>query len=922
MADGRNEQSQGNIGDESYNEKFNSSGSSLKNKETSAAKKPDADNEETTLKAKEQGSSSWKTSLGGNDDEKIPLRKRLKGSMRNKGAFSFIIVVIIGGVLYSSVFAPNILLVNMKDLFTNDLADTTTALSKYTVTMLDNKIGKADCGEKDSIKCKLSTMSRNQVLAFKKHGFTVNGEKVEEDNLDDNDPANDKPESRWKVSSVSFPKNGGSASSGEDFAKKASESDDLKQQANSVWNPRSSFYMDVRYKERIKTQFDLTKQPIVSGSNEKEVDESFDNAMKGSEEKIDEGGHGAYSLETLASDEGKDGLKKASEGLAKQAHSYTNAQCGFYTQGKVTYNATKKAKEVSLARFAMIYLIAADQIKAGLSEEIPTNILSSKLAWSSEGGYNGKNATDASMYRHIVLREPVGDIGQTYSADAFDAIGDLSMASIQIMLTSVATRAITGAPGSISQPPTDNPEEAAKYCLDGQTQEDKDQMKPNSCPQLTMAAGAAPQLASLLPKLAEIAAKSDRICPPPGKGEWKMNPTANETSTTVMPEVAKMFNEGVGKWAEKTARNFTSDTKGLDASDALFTGTGIILGDMAMSRGMQPATKDSLKTYLAERKKYDEEYERLARYEAKQKPFDIYNQYTFLGSFVRSFSVPSATDSSIFSAINAVMGIIPASTKKVTTSAGAIYNLQPDELETSRLDCNDKEYRDIGIDADKGCNVRYSFGKKELDAKVKDVLDYMLKEHPDEYKDKIDELKKRLEKTDKAEPEDPEEVQRMIDELEGAKDEPFIDEKTGDATENSEYEKFLTYCVNREDPWGRAAVDVRRKELDDDEKEERRKSKSPDGIQVGQNGKGSEYERPIEEVYVGITEGAKAEQDWRTGKKCMEDSEMLQNFRAYTMMCSVDGSFAGSLDCTETDRAGAYTDSFYTSNDIQYVSWY
>lgn len=71
-----------------------------------------------------------------------------------------------------------------------------------------------------------------------------------------------------------------------------------------------------------------------------------------------------------------------------------------------------------------------------------------------------------------------------------------------------------------------------------------------------------------------------------------------------------------------------------------------------------------------------------------------------------------------------------------------------------------------------------------------------------------------------------------------------------------------------------------------------------------------------------VSEGASADQDWYSGKKCTQDNEMLKNFRAYTMACSVDGSFAGSPDCTELDHEGAHADDFYTSNDIHYLSWW
>ena len=83
--------------------------------------------------------------------------------------------IIVLGVWYTSVFAPNILLVNIKEMYTNDLTDATVALNTYYWKMMNYKLGHSNCSEPQSIKCKLSTMSRAQKQAFEKSGFTVLG---------------------------------------------------------------------------------------------------------------------------------------------------------------------------------------------------------------------------------------------------------------------------------------------------------------------------------------------------------------------------------------------------------------------------------------------------------------------------------------------------------------------------------------------------------------------------------------------------------------------------------------------------------------------------------------------------------------------------------------------------------------------------
>lgn len=860
-----------------------------------------------------------------NRAKKQPLMGRMVSNLHHKSAFGFIIVIFLLGIAYTSVLAPNIILVNIKDLYTNDLADATTALGKYTVKMFDFKIGKADCGQKDSIKCKLTTMSRNQKKALERHGFTVNGEKVEEDNRDDKDQGNDKPESRYKVTSIEFPKGAGTASDGSSYQRLASSNDEVRYLANGVWNPKSSFFMDARFRERLKEQYDLTKLPTTYGTTPQQVDETFNKSMQGSDEKIDKAGRGAFSLKTLADNKGKDGLRETSKTIRDLANSYYGLQCAYYTMGKVTYNSAKKAKQVSVARFAMQYLKAADQIKAdrgGPTGEITLNSLSSKLAWSDDGGYAGANATDESMYRHVVMRESFGNAGMSvlYQQDSFDIIGNLLPAWIQLFVTAKAVKGIGGLSGDLTAPPADLGDAARKYCIDGQKDSTKVKNKPNDCPALTLTGTPATVAATV----ADIAALSDRICPMPPKGCcWMMYPTTKMTADRIMPVVAELFITAVGSWASKTAENFTADTKGKAASIGIFAGTGEILGDMAMSRGMRPASTSSLSEYLQAKAETDKEYEAVARYAASKDPMNIYNQYSFAGSLVRSLGVIPSTQPSFFSSAMNLLAVIPASLNSLSHKAGAIYNLQPDQLDTSRLRCPDAEYTAIGINADVTCNVRYSMSSNDMNPDLKGVLDYMLKSHSDLTQKNVDELQKRLQETDNgADTQDKQDVQRQYDEAKEANGKAFIDEKTGEPIEHSEYEKFMTYCVNRQDPWGRSGMDVRRKELSDEEKQKRRDSKTEDGIQVGEEGKGSEYEQVYKTAYMSVAEGAAADQDWYTGKKCLEESEMLHNFRAYTMACSVDGSFAGAIDCTESDKEGFYTDDFYTSNDIHYLSWF
>jgi hypothetical protein len=73
---------------------------------------------------------------------------RRAGAVRNGSAFLFIIGLLGIGVVYTSVFAPNIILVNVQQMYTNDLTDATAALNAYYWKIMNYKIGRPQCGDR------------------------------------------------------------------------------------------------------------------------------------------------------------------------------------------------------------------------------------------------------------------------------------------------------------------------------------------------------------------------------------------------------------------------------------------------------------------------------------------------------------------------------------------------------------------------------------------------------------------------------------------------------------------------------------------------------------------------------------------------------------------------------------------------------
>jgi hypothetical protein len=941
------------------------------------------------------GDASWKTNTTKQEKtaDTAPKKARFgfagrrRGKLRKGSPFLFIFGIITAGVLYTSIFAPNILLVNLKELYTNDLADATVALNTYYWKIMNYKIGQAQCSDTKSIKCKLSTMSRAQKQAFEKAGFTVLADKVDPNDGRDsgNGDGTSKPESRFKVTAIippAFKQNIDdlksssfswlkSALSGNFDGIGEQVSSDLvnmsKQQlakgvqglldyaplatgdmlylysqtssANkslvySVFNPRSSFFNDTRFKQVLKTRYGMTKSLTVGGSTAQAVDKSFDNSVTNADGGIDFTGRpdsmSGVSLGSLSNPISAAQILAAATTLTLNSNSYTGLECNIYSFAKAMTNNAKTAKATTIARYALQYLKEADAIKAGQADMMGANVLSSKLAASITGSYSGQNATDSTIYKTVAYGNiPIPSIyGLLFSLDTYDVAGALLPAWTFLMTTANALAGVTNAPGTLAEPPANLTGTDRQYCLSGETTENKTAIKAGD----SKTTKCIEAIQAMAPGIGTDASTiAGETCPPthyddPDKtieGQNLMQPSMRLVEGQLTPIMAGIFGVNVIAWANAESLLFTSQLRGVPASETLFAGTGQVLGDMAMSRGMEPGNVVTMPIYMAQKDKVDKDAAEVASYNAKKTPFDAYNKYSFLGSIVHTLSPTYDSKTPLFSTIANMFSTIGSGVKQLNAPANAIYYTQPDKFDPLRLSCPDAEYLAIGITADMACNVRYAMGKQEMLADPNSVLDYMTKAHPDLTQKNIDELNQRLAPAEKEDGTDHANIQRMIDSAQQAANQPQIDEHTGRPTKGSEFEKYMDYCVNRQDPWGRSAVVVHRDYLPADQVAKRKLDKTQNLEGISPSDSGYPYQLTPGVPYASITEGASADQDWYTGKKCLEQSEELMNFRAYTMLCSVDGSLSGGIDCTDGDSAdlASSSDSFLTSNNILYTSW-
>lgn len=818
-----------------------------------------------------------------------------------------VFILAVTGILFIS---PMVLLINDKEQLTNDLNDGLYAYYTYSNKVLGGQLG-AGCGEK-TIKCKFQTMSPMLKERFERYGFILTSSQA--------------TNKRYNVSSLIFPNGGGAAVDATTLnavRKNNHSADDL---MNKVYSARTGIYQDRQFFDRLLSRFGIEQDNTLHGDTVEKFDAAFDERVahgdpryndfsddvenaatnaQDTQDAIDENGRGIYSLASL-SEMSNSWRTKIYTNLEAKANTHLSLACSYATYGNLAENAVARAKVVSTARYAMNYLAVADDLKAGspIDGEIAVESLANKL---TKANSNGKNAMDADTYRVPALGESIKD-----------------RATILTELTPLLLLGILK-PGAPSVPGT----EYLKLALTSNIVQNgaRDRTAHGLCSEGMSGAQMATEQSGLcwspasMPLASYIgvaaggvigAAKDliERImCPASVKSVVELVKAATRTeATATLPERIRIA-------AQAESQRFSASTTGIQAQNIIFAGTGTLLGDRAQSLGMRPANIASMTVYMTQAQLLQEKLENEERIAARSTPWDATNPYSFVGSVVAKFA-PAGTalpSGSWQGGVSTLLSSLPLAANGVLqTGVSALYT-QPSHFQVTRMQpatvCGIQGDLDIEINPDFACNIRYSMTPQELSLDISEILDYMTKPHPDNAQKSLSEVNARDTSAD------PERGERMKKQARDGAAAAYVDPATGKPNKYTEYAKFMQYCVNRQDPWGGIgmAVDEQDPKYAEDPVDEkgRRTSDNRSGLRE----KPDDEEKP--ESYYALGWGSTADQEWYTGKKCMDDSsEMMKYFRGYTMACAVLASMSGSRQCWDEDTIPNSHDDFYTTNNI------
>jgi hypothetical protein len=691
-----------NIGQTHSDELFNN----LRNTESNGTINDtgdDINNNEKNPNTNWQSDAGWSTNVSGNKPE-----TKNKGllSLKKKGPLTAIIItLLIGGAGIGGILSPGLLIVHMKEVMVEKFNTQLASMDIRTTQILTTKMGTTGgvCSSIVNIRCKYTTMSEKQIANFEKAGI-----KVEFD--DKNFFGRAKPKS--------FTFNGGKPISASDFAKEIKTNTEFRSALRTAYNPKFAGFADSIWKkvslklgisktkttisgateeEKLKSVQEITKNGVANNGEIKipSVNDIKPDGTKYTEDEINnltDAAKAANDISKGAGEISSTGKKIGSEVLSNPGKAvssisnvfkitgFADSACTAYTTIQAVGYAAKTVRTLQLARYAMMFLNVADQIKAGVADPDQVSYLGKVLttevaANTATGAASKKSASDSFGYKYAAYNEAglMPDTSMQYLA-----AGGLSGSLIGI--TTQINSALRGTPRSTCKF-LGNPIVGGVSMITG----------------IALAIFAAPIGIS---KIAfQVAVQASLTL-----------------ATAALPAMLQDIVAGV---------LVDNTTVGEDAGDAFTSGASGMMGSAASAGGNAPLTPSEAVAYSQLSNNIAALYNEDERSSSNQ--FDITNSNTFLGN-ITSRLTP------YLSKMSSLSGFFSSITSMSTSSlSSVIYNRASANSGSYNYEaCEDFDYNDLKGDGsniklatDPFCNVTYGIPVEALNISPLEVLDIL-----------------------------------------------------------------------------------------------------------------------------------------------------------------------------------------------------
>lgn len=830
---------------------------------------------------------------------------KLNGKVKKGGPTAGIVGLLLFGVVGlggGSVGLASTLLINIKEIFHNDRADATRSNREFARASLSNRFNSADktCGANSlPIKCKMTTIKKNTIKDYQDKGFKFEGDEIDangqktgqrvenDESLKSGSTETSKsPDSRVSITQVTYP-DGATAQNGQAFFDTADSSPNRLRYANNASDERSKSLLSKTFTKYLGSKFNFLKGqrtfPDGEGENGRAAqDRAFnDQADLVSDE---DGNNGRFNERaSQLSDDAASHAKTKKIARGGAAGAVIQGFCSIYHLARVGETVVKIYHGVQLAKFALMFFQAADEIKDGRGDGPKTTYLMDNVTYTNSDktadDYN-LSATDSEGYKIAAQ----GDVSALKSYGEKFLIGGAVGQSLSTFTGTAES--ITGLPlVSQSLDLQGNLTERQKMKKLCRAANSKGALAAVACggmvPGLTALGTAVPGIGNAIGLAAGAlgcACAGQELTPQLiqkmiGLG---MKVTIGTNCDEIGEQLQELANVAIDAAKSQFVQdklsallkdiNISSDRKGVDAGNIIAAGAGVALSGAGLAFGMQPAKNadgnKEVSDYLSVTQPLEDKYLALAKEDARSNPLDVGNEYSVVGSLVHSLNLSGITPTSLYGSVLTVGSLLPSAFKASlgAPKANALYS-QPTTAadgDGGRYDhCKNQDLIDAKLTCDPYGNFVGVSSVSEIQTAKKMVKDGNGKL----FSDLTDWM--AAEQTAKEEDGGTSDTETCAF-LNGEEDEDCkssryksIDEN-GKPVEDSQYSKYLMYC-------------------------------------------GAERKAGFGAQLEGYEQGSERDQNWYNGTQCSSDSVMMQNFRNWTKLCVQTGVADGTSNCYEDD---------------------
>ncbi len=830
----------------------------------------------------EAGDSSANTPfIYNNGDSRQGGMRGFAGNLRGKGknlaasgSILTLLLLSIAGVGGITTTIGSSILINIKEIFQNDRADGARANEIFSQATIAHKIDYkgADCG-RVAIKCRMGTMSDKELKKYEAAGFKLQGDIIGTDGKkigdysspEENTPTTDKTTSaktandRYIIRKVTF-SDGHSVSSGSGFFAWTAANVKMRVASVGAFNPRSAFFLNEKFNDILEKAFGFNKGKTLTGATDDEINKNFDEETHGTTQAEEEAG-----VQTVTEAKEKsigDKIKSAASSSANVALNTFTAACTAYNAAETAVTGVKMVRLYQLVSFALPWFQAADQIKTqgSISPELVNNLSSRLTSYKTTGPEAGLTATDSQGYQIAAYgdQSKLADFAKTWMLGG-DPTG--TAAHIDSVLTT-----ITSLKGSID---SKTGKKTVRYICKGLSNVG------------ATAVGLGLLLASCVSSFFGNEATGPASCALPLA--WTLVGFAAQQAISSLADQ-------ISQYAINEAKNFHlgSDLDGVDAGNAIAAGAGLMLGGTSTASGLQPARNVSdIQNYISYTDNINNQYIAAEQYNTRNTPFDITNQYSFLGSIISRIKPIGEGQAPLFGALANLTSIVSTAFTGNSTTANALYS-QPSFSQSSRYQqCDDTDLQSIGVVPDDFCDIATFMPTTDLQAAqaqvngtdtIDQIIDYMMKPQNASEKDggTLDDSACGDGSPSTIVCNPAKNLPKPWQDQTPQSAKPSID-NTGKPIPGSQYARYLEYCTDaRLTPASQKTWD-------------------------GESGSEAYWGTTIKS----IEDGSNRDQDWYSGKQCTDPihSKMMEMFRDYTNYCLQVATMDGTDNCWDTTTA-------------------